>query len=95
MSVFNERLNYLKKSLGINATEMAKRIGIPNSTLAYYLKDREPRYDVLIKIAKEFNVSVNWLIGFYDNDKEELIKENEMLRNKLKEISNLSRDIVI
>ena len=95
MSVFNERMRYIKDKLGINALEMSKRVGIPNSTFSYYLKNREPGYDVLIKIAKEFNVSVNWLIGFYDSDKEELIKENEMLRNKLKEISNLSRDIVI
>jgi hypothetical protein len=33
-------------------------------------------------IAKEFNVSVNWLIGFNDEDKNVLVEENERLFNE-------------
>lgn len=89
MGIFNDRMNYIKEVKNLTAKEMANRIKIPLSTMTYYFKDREPKYDVLIRIAKEFNVSVNWLIGFYDDDKEELVKENQILREQLKEIKSI------
>ena len=89
MSKFNERMRYLKQLTGLNQNDIAAKLNIPISTLHYYLKDREPGYDLLIKIAKEFNVSVNWLVGFDDEDKNDLIKENLMLKEKLYEITKI------
>ena len=66
MSKFNERLNLLKEEENLSAIDMAKKIGISPSTLAYYFKDREPKYDVLMKIASEFNVTTDWLTGYSD-----------------------------
>ena len=89
MGKFNEQMRYIKEKSGITTQEFANRIGIPTSTLSNYFINREPSYDVLIKIAREFNVSVNWLIGFVDEDKEELANENARLRMKLKSISKI------
>ncbi len=88
MSKFNERMRYIRKMMNLTNKEIARRIKVPESTVAYYFRDREPKYDILINIAKEFNVSINWLIGYEDQDKEALLKENEELRAKLQEISN-------
>lgn len=93
MSKFNERMRYIKDFTGITQLEFARRIGIPSSTIAYYFKDREASYDVLMRIAKVFNVSVNWLIGFVDEDKEELANENARLRDRLKQINELSKTL--
>ena len=92
MSMFNERMREIKKISGLNQTEIANRLGISPSTLSYYFKDREPSYDLLMKIARKFNVSVNWLIGFDDIDKDELIKENFILKERLRKIIEISND---
>ena len=86
MSIFNERMREIKRISGLNKVEIANKLEISPSTLFNYFKDREPSYDVLMKIAREFNVSVNWLIGFDDVYKNELIRENLMLKEKLREI---------
>lgn len=89
MSDFNKNLRFIREKMGLSCTEMANRLGIKPSTFSYYLKDREPSYDTLIRIANEFNVSVSWLLGFKDIDKEELRKENAELRLKLGRIREL------
>jgi len=86
MSIFNQRMRDIKRISGMTQKEMADRIGVPYSTIAYYFRDREPSYEILIRIAKEFNVSVNWLIGYEDPDKCALYRENEKLREKLEAI---------
>lgn len=64
MSEFHKRLRILKEENKLSAAELAKIIGVSPSTLSFYLKDREPSYDNLIKIASYFSVSVDWLIGY-------------------------------
>ena len=42
--------------------EIARRIGVPHATIRNYFQGRLPAPDVLIKIANETNVSLNWLL---------------------------------
>ena len=91
MSKFNERFRYIKSKSGISAKEMSKMLGVSPSTIGYYLNNRDPNTDVLLKIAKEFNVSVNWLVGYEADDLE---KENTMLRGKLAAVKELLKNIV-
>lgn len=42
--------------------EIARRLGIPHATIRNYFQGRLPAPDVLIKIANETNVSLNWLL---------------------------------
>lgn len=42
--------------------EIARRIGVPHATVRNYFQGRLPAPDVLIKIANETNVSLNWLL---------------------------------
>ena len=54
MSKFNERFRKLKDESELSSKELAQELGVAPSTLSYYLKDREPNYDILIKIADYF-----------------------------------------
>lgn len=42
---------------------VAKRLGVPHATVRNYYMGRLPAPDVLIKIALETNVSLNWLLA--------------------------------
>lgn len=42
---------------------VAKRLGIPHATVRNYYNGRLPAPEVLIKIANETNVSLNWLLA--------------------------------
>src|SRR3982751_2935371 len=43
--------------------EIARRVGVPHATIRNYFQGRMPAPDVLIKIANETNVSLNWLLS--------------------------------
>lgn len=42
--------------------EIARRIGVPHATVRNYFRGRMPAPEVLIKIANETSVSLNWLL---------------------------------
>lgn len=42
--------------------DIARRIGVPHATVRNYFHGRMPAPEVLIKIASETNVSLNWLL---------------------------------
>ncbi|MBC7901065.1 MAG: helix-turn-helix domain-containing protein [Saprospiraceae bacterium] len=53
----------LKQAFGFaTMAAIARRLGIPHATIRNYFRGRMPAPDVLIKIANETNVSLNWLL---------------------------------
>ena len=63
------RIKELIKNSGKTQKMIAKDLGItPNSLCNYSAGTREPDHEMLIKIAKYFNVSVDYLLG---NDSEQ------------------------
>jgi len=57
---FKERL---EKAFGyVTMAQIARRLGIPHATVRNYFGGRLPAPEVLIKIANETNVSLNWLL---------------------------------
>lgn len=92
MNKFNERFRMLKEESELSSKELSQELGIAPSTLSYYLKDREPNYDMLIKIADYFNVTTDWLVGRTDARSsvyaaldEEII--NTIIKNEVVDIS--------
>jgi len=64
--MFNDRLRNLRMSKGITAKRAANDLGLPYTTyLGYERDEREPTADTLIRIAKYFDVSIDYLLGFY------------------------------
>jgi len=47
---------------GASMAEVARRLKIPHATVRNYYRGRLPAPDVLIKIANETGVSLNWLL---------------------------------
>lgn len=59
-----ERIKGLRKEQGYTRVELAEKLAMPQTTLRNYENDdREPGHDFLIKIAKEFNVTTDYLLG--------------------------------
>jgi transcriptional regulator with XRE-family HTH domain len=65
---FSYRLTVLLDENNMSQTQLAKKIGTSNVTICRYLiGERTPRLDVVTKIAHEFNVSLDYLLGISDN----------------------------
>ena len=67
--------------------ELAEKIGIAKSVISFYeSNDRCPSYDVLIKIARTFNVTTDYLLGF---DKNKLIDVSDLSDNEIAAVTTV------
>ena len=65
---FGERLKMLRKGQKLTQQELANRLGVAKSVVSYYESgDRFPSYDVLIKIARTFHVTTDYLLNIERN----------------------------
>ena len=68
MQFIPERLVLLRKSLGINKAEAARRLNMSAMGYGRYENgDREPSYQTVSFIAQNFHSSVEYLYGISDN----------------------------
>jgi|GEM_PF-2248523 len=62
-SVFAKNLIALREKIGITRSELARRLEVNiNTFTGYELLGNEPKYEMLVKIADYFNVSVDELV---------------------------------
>ena len=67
MLIMNNKLKELRKEKGLSQKEIANFIGVSVSAYSNYEQGiREPSYDILIKIAKFYKVSTDFLLGLED-----------------------------
>ncbi len=68
---FGVKLKALRKGQSLTQQQLADRIGVAKSVVSYYESgDRYPSYDILIKIARLFHTSTDYLL---DIEKERVI----------------------
>jgi len=61
---FGDKMKKLRTDRGLNQTALAERLGVRKSIIsAYESQMRMPSLEMLVKIALEFAVSVDWLLG--------------------------------
>lgn len=73
---FSERLKELRKQAHLTQVELAKRLGIGQSSYADWERGKKnPTQENLIKLAQILNVSVDYLVG--NSDEENANKELE------------------
>lgn len=61
---FGNRLKTLRMKLNMTQQQLARKLGLTKSVIsAYETGLRQPSYDVLIHIAKIYNVSTDYLLG--------------------------------
>ena len=60
-----DRIKHLRNSMGLTQVQMSERLHISKSMASSYETGiRLPSYDVLIKFAKLFGVTTDYLLGF-------------------------------
>ena len=65
-SIFAERIKNERNKLGLRQSDIAEHLGISVQSYSIYENGREPKYDLLIKLADRFNVSIDYLLGRTD-----------------------------
>ena len=67
LETFACRLSAVIEERGISQQKAADLVGVNQSMLWFYCNARaEPRFAALTSIAKEFDVSTDWLLGLTD-----------------------------
>ena len=65
--MFYERIKELRNSLGINQVEFGKRINVSKQCISNWESGYiQPSIDMLVRIAKTFSVSTDYLLGLTD-----------------------------
>lgn len=60
---FGEKLKALRTSQKLTQQQLGDRIGVAKSVVSYYESgDRYPSYDVLVKIARIFHTTTDYLL---------------------------------
>lgn len=76
---FSNRLKELRTQAGLTQLQLAQRLGITKSVISFYeLSERAPSPDVLIRLAKIFHVSTDYLLGL---DKKETLDISGISKN--------------
>lgn len=61
---FGSNLKKLRAQSGLTQKQLADRLGVTKSVVSYYeLQERNPSPDVLIRCAKIFHVTADYLLG--------------------------------
>ena len=64
---FSERLKELREESNLTQKNLANKLNISKSAIsAWEIGRNQPSYDLLIEIAKFFNVSTDYLLGMED-----------------------------
>jgi transcriptional regulator with XRE-family HTH domain len=68
LEMLANRLRELREEKGLTQKDLAQALGLSSkSTITNYEQnDRDPDYETLIKIAKYFEVSIDYLLGQND-----------------------------
>ena len=93
---FGKKLKTLRTSQKLTQQQLADRIGVAKSVVSYYESgDRYPSYDVLVKIARIFHTTTDYLLdvakdsvidvtGLSDEDIAVVRTVAEAMKNKYK-----------
>ena len=95
MTIFCERAKTRMKELHITTRQLAKSIGMTESTVSRYLSgNRSPKIEELVKIAETLECSADYLLGLKESEvvvQKEIFKEIAGLFNKLSNDSTYRR----
>jgi transcriptional regulator with XRE-family HTH domain len=65
MNAFGERLRKLRKKAGLTQQQLADKIWVSKAAISNYeLYERNPSPEILMKLARAFHVSTDYLLGF-------------------------------
>lgn len=63
--MLGKRISEMRMQLGWSQVELAKKLGVAKQTVSNWENENiQPSIEMLIRIAKLFNVSTDYLLGF-------------------------------
>lgn len=65
-SLLYERIKLLCEENNTTVAKLERDLGLSNSTIRKWRSNISPSVDKVIKVAKHFNVSIDYLVGFTD-----------------------------
>ena len=81
-----EKIKELRSAKGITQSELAEIVGVTTSAVSSYeVSARQPSYDILVKMAKLFNVTTDYLLGMSGKDVIDVTELNIKQRNIIRE----------
>lgn len=91
MESLGDRIAKLRKELDINQKELATKVGITEASLSRYENNlREPKSEIIVRLAKSLNTSTDYLLGINENTKinreDKLIIESLAISEKTKQL---------
>ena len=90
MNTLGERIQELRKSLGLSQIDLANKIKISKAQMSRYENQGiQPPADVLNKMADALNTSVDYLINGTSQEKAKASLKNTLLLQKFKEMEQL------
>lgn len=67
--LLGDKIRELRKNKNMTQEELGVALGVAKNTVSYWERnENKPDYDMIIKIAKLFNVSTDYLFGLNGND---------------------------
>ena len=86
---FAERLKELRKQAHLTQVELAKRLGIGQSSYADWERGKKnPTQENLIRLAQTLNVSVDYLVGNSEEKSDELDNIELLFRMNSKDLTD-------
>lgn len=89
MSTFGQRLTELIKESGKSQKEVAEAIEVSQAAISFYVCDQSyPKFDTVVRIAKCFGVTTDYLFGLTDQrgpekSIDELKRERDLLNYEI------------
>lgn len=78
---FGEKLKMLRNGQKMTQQQLATRLGVAKSVVSYYESgERYPSYDVLVKIARTFHTTTDYLL---DIKRERVIDVSDLAENDI------------
>ena len=91
---FAERLKELRKQAHLTQVELAKRLGIGQSSYADWERDRKkPTQENLVKISQVLGVSIDYLVGNSEEKSNDLDNIELLFRMNSKGLSEEEKEI--
>ncbi|KAF5054186.1 helix-turn-helix protein [anaerobic digester metagenome] len=60
---FGSRVSEARKSFGFTQKDLAQKIGVTTNSIQNYEKGQVPSGDIVVRLAKEFDCSTDWLLA--------------------------------
>lgn len=98
MTVFGERMRILRQNLGISQQQVADKLNISRNLLSNYERGiRQPDYQMLVRLADFYEVSLDYLLGRSDTYKTQNVctdRETEIINRVLRLSDESIRDLL-